>query len=259
MYPRIAGAQSVSPLSADSRCLFHLDCADTRVDAMTGALLAITEHRGAFTRGSQTQAATDATAMSYTAQYAQPAWASRNWPPVGELDPQPALGLELGLYDRVAFPYQAPWQPHRGRLLGIETGARILTNACLFAITSVAGTGPGLWLDSTGVYYRLTVTDGTTTAVATLPGGGSVSGDRLAFEWQLDASGFVHVALLVGKTVPAQRAVSASAITYPTSVASDLAVRLNSRTPTTYGAQQWFRSAKLVAGNPDPLILAGIR
>lgn len=260
MYPRIAGPQSLTPLSADSRCLFNFDCADTRVNGATGTLHAITEHEGVFTRGAHTLAATDATAVAYTAQYAQPAWSSRAWPPLGDLAPQPALGIEMGLFDALTFPTRMPWQFHRGVFAAIETGARVIAGATLFAITTAAGTGAGLWLDTTGTYYRLTLTDGTNTITATLASGASVAGDRLLFDWQYDDDGTLRLNLVVGKTVPTNRAVSSTVLlTMPTTTASDLAVRINARSASANNAQQWFRRCKIVAGNPDPITLQGIR
>jgi hypothetical protein len=214
---RIAAPMSMDPLSADSRCLFHADCAQTRIDAETGGLVAITEHVGAFSRGGNTLTATDMDGVTYSAPPSMPAWESRSWPIPGDLSPQPAFGLLMGEHDRVAFAVQFPWQPHRGMHAMIETGAAAVEGATLLSITNDTMTGPAMWIAAVGGVYTMTVTDGASTITAAVPGAAPAAGQRVTFDWRLTNEGFLEFAQTIGGSASRQRAMSSEPIMFSSS------------------------------------------
>lgn len=265
MRPLIAAPQSRAPLSADSRCWFHYDAAETTVNAETGALRAITGHAGVFTRGA-TLAAWDSAGLPYTAQHAQPAWEGMPWYVPGDLDPVPAFGARMGTADRLTFPAALPWGAHKGMHMFVELGARVGTaGGTLLAYTRDDGTGAGWWIDTTGGAggtYRMTVRDAVgATAIATLGAGSGhpVVNDRVVLTWQLTASGALVLTQSVNDAPP-KRADGVGTIAWPAAPYADMRLRVNYRSVSApNAAAQWHRRTKLVPGNPTPPLLMELR
>ena len=168
-----------------------------------------------------------------------------------------AMGLRMGTSDFLTWGVAPLPQAMTGLLDLIETGARETANATLFAITNDAVSGARLWLDTSGSYYRLSWTDGTTTRTATLAAGQPTSGQRVRLWWSLASTG----ALALSQSINggADTTATAAALTLPASWATGAVIRLNALGDTENPAQAWYRRVKLVPGLADVDTLEAIR
>lgn len=229
-----------APISGD---LFSCDFRSLEVDPDTGTLTLPTGHVGTWSRNATLASVSDANGVTYTALDGQMAWEQRDWDNDGVRE---AFGLRMGTSDRLAFPAALRFVAMAGLLEIIETGARATVGATLFAYQVDAGTGAGLWLDTSGSFYRFNYSDGTTTRTATLASGAPASGDRVIFTWQLASDG----ALTFKQSINggAATTATAAALALPSAPLTAGSIRLNSRGTSANPGQGWYRRARLVAG-----------
>lgn len=247
LFPGLGTPAPAAPLEVLSRDLFDLDFADVEWSPDSGLVIARCGHTGAFSRGGAALAGViDATGATYTASGAEPAWEMRDWDNDGVRE---AFGLRMGTNDRLPFATAVRPMAMHGLLELIETGARTTANATLFALRNDAATGAGLWLDTSGTYYRVSWTDGTTTRTATLTVGQPVSGDRVRFVWELSATGVLTLRQSINGG--AETTASAAALALPAAWATGAAWRLNARGSSANPAQGWYRRARVRAGALD--------
>lgn len=232
-----------SPLDSVSRDLFEFDVSQIEWSPDSGVLIATSGHLGTFARGATLASVSDYAGATYTAVNAQPAWESRDWTASGT---RQSLGLRMGTSDRLAFPTTLRPMAMAGLLEIIETGARTSAGNTLFAIRNDAATGAGMFLDTTGSFYRLVYTDGTTTRLIPLTSGAPVAGDRVQFTWELSGTGVLtfYQSINGGATTSA----AGAALALPSAWATSASIRLNSESPTNNGAQGWYRRCRIVAG-----------
>jgi hypothetical protein len=230
-----------------SDCLWSWDAALASLDSDQGT-------PGAFLRAATLASVSDGVGATYTAPHSLPAWEMR------DLDAdsvREAMGLRMGTADFLNWGVAPAPQAMTGLLDFVETGARTTANATLFAITNDAVSGARLWLDTSGDYYRISWTDGTTTRTATLTAGQPTSGQRVRLRWTLGGDG----ALVLRQSIndAPETTATAAALTLPAAWATGAVVRLNSRGDTENPAQGWYRRAKLVAGVVDLALLETVR
>lgn len=254
LFPSYGVPTPAAPLEALSRDLFELDFSAVEWSADTGGMVAASGHVGTFTRGATLASVSDSSGATYTALEAQPAYEVRDWDNDGTRE---AFGLRMGTADRLAFPAVFRLRQHAGLLEMIETGARTTAGATLFAYRNDGATGAGLWLDTSGSFYRLNYSDGTTTRTATLTAGAPASGDRVRLTWELSAAG----ALTLYQSINGATATSATAaaLTLPTTAPTSASVRLNTQGSTANPAQGWYRRLRLVPGAYDLTALTARR
>jgi hypothetical protein len=253
LFPTYGVPTPAAPLEALSRDLFELDFSAVEWSADTGEIIAASGHVGTFTRGATLASVADSLGTTYTALEAQPAYEARDWDNDGIRE---AFGLRMGTADRLAFPAAFRLQ-HCGLLEIIETGARTTAGATLFAYRNDGATGAGVWLDTSGSFYRLNYNDGTTTRTATLSSGSPASGDRVRFTWELSSAG----ALTFNQSIngAAATTATAAALTLPANAPASASVRLNTQGSTANPAQGWYRRARLVPGAFDLAALTARR
>jgi len=230
-----------------SDCLFSWHAAVAGLDSDQGV-------PGVFARAATLASVTDRSGATYTAAHSLPAWEMR------DLDAdsvREALGLRMGASDFLHWGVAPSPRELSGLLEFVETGARTSANATLFAIANDAVSGARLWLDTSGTYYRLNWTDGTTTRTATLTAGQPTSGQHVRLRWTLSATGVLNLWQSINGA--AETTASAAALTLSTAWASGARVRLNSRGDTENPAQGWYRRVKLVPGIVDVAVLEVIR
>lgn len=230
-----------------SDCLWSWDAALASLESDQGVA-------GVFSRAATLASVSDGVGATYTAPHSLPAWEARDLDADGVRE---ACGLRMGTADFLHWPVAPAPQAMTGLLDLIETGARTSANATLFAITNDAVTGARLWLDTSGTFYRLNWTDGTTTRTATLTVGQPTAGQRVRLWWTLTATG----ALTLSQSINggADSTATAAALALPAAWAAGTVVRLNSRGDTENPAQGWYRRAKLVAGIVDVARLEALR
>lgn len=219
-----------------SDCLWSWDAALATLTSDQGVV-------GVHSRATTLASVSDGVGATYTAPHSLPAWEMR------DLDGdsvREAMGLRMGTSDFVHWAVAPAPQAMSGLLELVETGARTTANATFFAVTNDAVSGARLWLDTSGTYYRLNWTDGTTTRTATLAAGQPTTGQRVRLRWTLAADG--ALALWQSINGAPETSATAAALTLPSAWASNAKVRLNSRGDTEHPAQGWYRRAKLVAG-----------
>jgi hypothetical protein len=230
-----------------SDCLWSWDAALASLESDQGVA-------GVFSRAATLASVSDGVGATYTAPHSLPAWEARDLDADGVRE---ACGLRMGTADFLHWPVAPAPQAMTGLLDLIETGARTSANATLFAITNDAVTGARFWLDTSGTFYRLNWTDGTTTRTATLTVGQPTAGQRVRLWWTLAATG----ALTLSQSINggADSTATAAALALPAAWAAGAVVRLNSRGDTENPAQGWYRRAKLVAGIVDVARLEALR
>jgi hypothetical protein len=209
---------------------------------------------GAFVRAATLASVSDGVGTTYTAPHSMPAWEMR------DLDGdsvRESCGLRMGTADFLSWPAAPAPQALSGMIDLVETGARTSSGATLFAISDDAVTGARLWLDTSGTYYRINYTDGTTTRTATLTTGQPSSGQRVRLRWTLTSAGVVSLWQSINGA--AESTASASALTLPAAWAAGAKVRLNSRGATANPAQGWYRRVKVVAGIVSVDVLEAVR
>lgn len=254
LFPSYGVPTPAAPLEALSRDLFELDFSAVEWSADTGAIIAASGHVGTFTRGATLASVSDSSGVTYTALEAQPAYEARDWDNDGVRE---AFGLRMGTADRLAFPAAFRLRQHAGLLEIIETGARTTAGATLFAYRNDGATGAGIWLDTSGTFYRLNYSDGTTTRTATLTSGAPVSGDRVRFTWQMATDGAITLVQSINGA--ASTNASAAALALPTAAPASASVRLNTQGATANPAQGWYRRLRLVPGGYDLTTLTARR
>jgi hypothetical protein len=230
-----------------SDCLWSWDASLASLDSDQGIV-------GVFSRAATLASVSDGAGTTYTAPHSMPAWEMR------DLDAdtvREACGLRMGTSDFLHWGAAPAPQALSGLLDLVETGARTTANATLFAITNDAVSGARLWLDTSGSYYRLNWSDGTTTRTATLTVGQPTSGQRVRLRWTLAADG--ALALWQSINGAAETTATAAALALPAAWGAGAVVRLNARGDTENPAQGWYRRAKLVAGIVDVALLEAIR
>jgi hypothetical protein len=197
---------------------------------------------GTFARVA-TRTATDSAAVSVTYPADVPAWSVR-----GGL-----LGLEAGVEDRLSWTWPHAPQAMSGALTFVETGGRTTSGRTLLSISNDAASGARLWLDTSGSYYRLQWTNGSTTRTATMTVGQPTSGQTVVLRWQLAADGALSLWQAIDGA--AETTATAAALTLPAAWAADARLRLNS-VGTATGGQAWYRRLVIVAGVADGAALA---
>lgn len=251
MFPTLGTPIEAGPLEVGSRCLFHLDMARLERTA-SGQLLALSQHLGAFSRGTTLAGVLDAAGSTYTAVDAQLALEMRDDGAGGK-----RIGLRMGASDRLAFA--SPPRPQALKLLLdiTETGARGTADATLFAICNDAVSGARFWLDSSGTYYRMNYSDGTTTRTATLVSGQPTSGQRVRFIVSLSPLGALTISQSIDGAAPTTASAAALALSSAWGVGAVL--RLNSRGDTENPAQACYHALKLTAYGVSDDLLTRIR
>lgn len=254
LFPTYGVPTTAAPLEALSRDLVELDFSAVEWSADTGGIVAASGHVGTFSRGATLASVADSLGATYTAVEAQPAYEARDW---DNDSVREAFGLRMGAADRLAFSAAFRLVQHSGLLEIIETGARTTAGATLFAYRNDGATGAGLWLDTSGSFYRFNYNDGTTTRTATLVSGAPTSGDRVRFTWELTAAG----ALTFNQSIngAAATTATAAALTLPAAAPASAFVRLNSNGNTANPAQGWYRRLRLVPGAFDLAALTARR
>jgi hypothetical protein len=234
--------------------LFEMDVASLSWTADAGTLTAATGHAGTWSRGTTLASVSDALGSTYTALDAAPAYEQRDWDGDGVRE---SFGLRMDTSDRLAWPTSLRPMAHAGLLEIIETGARTTSGATLFALRNDGATGAGLWLDTSGTYYRMNYSDGSTTRTATLASGQPASGDRVQFLWELTAEGVLTFSQSInGGTATIA---TAAALALPAAWASSASFRWNSQGTSANPAQGWYRRGRIVAGALDPLAIVARR
>lgn len=254
LFPAFGPPLSTVITETQSRDLLEFDVAAVLWTADAGTLAAATGHVGTWSRGTSLASVSDATGSTYTALDAAPAYEQRDWDGDGVRE---AFGLRMGTSDRLAFPTAVRPMAQAGLLEIIETGARTTSGATLWALRNDGATGAGMWLDSSGTYYRMNYSDGTTTRTATLTSGQPTSGDRVQFLWELTAGG----ALTFSQSINGGTATTATAaaLALPAAWASSASYRLNSQGTSANPGQGWYRRVRLMAGSLDPLVITARR
>lgn len=244
MFPTYGVPLSAVALEAQTRDLFHLDFRNAEVDPDAGTIATPSGHVGTFARAATLASVQDAsTAGSYTALDGQLAWEQRDWDNDGVRE---AFGLRMGTSDRLTFPCNLrSGIAIAGLLELIETGARTSAASCLWSLREDAASGAGLWLDTSGTYYRFNYRDGATTRTATLTSGQPVSGDRVQFTWELTSAGVLTFYQAINGA--AATSASAAALALPSAWASPAKIRLNANGTGNAGSG-WYRRCRLVAG-----------
>lgn len=245
MFPDIGVPLSAVALDAQTPDLFDLDFRNVEIDPDTGTIAVPSGHVGTWSRAATLSSVSDANGVSYTALDGQMAWEQRDWDNDAVRE---SFGLRMGTSDRLAFPCNTRAIAMAGLLEMIETGARTSASSCLWSLRNDAASGAGLWLDTSGTYYRLNYRDGSTTRTATLSSGQPVSGDRVQFFWELTGGGVLTFYQSINGA--AATSASAAALTLPATWAADAAIRLNSNGTGNAGAA-WYRRCRLVAGALD--------
>lgn len=251
LFPTYGVPMSAAMTDTVSRDLFELDVASIVWSADTGTLTAASGQTGTWSRSATLASVSDALGATYTAQNAFPAFEQRDWNNDGVRE---AFGWRMATTDRLAFPTTLRPMAMAGLLEIIETGARTVAGSVLFAIRNDAATGAGLFLDTTGSFYRLVYTDGTTTRLVPLTSGAPVAGDRVQFTWGLTATGV----LTFNQSINGAAATTAvgTALALPTLWGAGAAsIRLNSESPTTNAGQAWYRRCRVVAGALNATII----
>jgi hypothetical protein len=251
LLPPLGTPAAAAPLELWSRDLLSWDAALAEWSPDSGAILALSGHVGTWSRGATLASVADATGATYTAQASEPAWEQRDWTGDSVRD---SFGLRMGTDDRLAWPTSVQPQAMAGLLEIIETGARTTSGATLFALRAANATGAGLWLDTSGTYYRMNYSDGSTTRTATLTSGQPTSGQRVRFTWQLASTGALTFRQSINGAAATEA--TAAALALPSAWPSDAAWRLNSRGASANPGQGWYRRVRVVAGALDEAVIA---
>lgn len=231
-------------LDATTKDLFECDFRNAEVDADAGTITTPSGHVGTFSRAATLASVQDAAATTYTALDGQMAWEQRDWDNDGSV--RESFGLKMGTSDRLVFPCNLRSNiAISGLLEMIETGARTSASSCLWSLREDAASGAGLWLDTSGSFYRFNYRDGSTTRTATIASGQPASGDRVQFTWDLTAAGVLTFYQSINGA--AATSASASALTLPSSWAASAKIRFNAN-GTGNAASGWYRRCRLVAG-----------
>jgi len=238
--PLFGAPMSAPNLSVLSRALLDFDAADLVWSPDTGVIVDASGHEGTFTRGATLASVLDANGATYTAQDAQIAFEQRT------IAGAEALCVRMGTSDRFVFPTNVRPQAMNGLVEIVETGARTSANATLFALRNDAASGAGVWLDTSGTYYRFNYSDGTTTRTATLTSGQPTSGDWVQFVWDITSTGVLTFRQYINGNSPTQAA--AAALALPSSWATGAAWRLNRRGSSANPAQGSFRRVRVLPG-----------
>lgn len=247
MFPALASPLSVESLTPRRGQLFELDVPALEQDVDTGELTASSGHTGTFSRGATLAGVLDSGGNSYTANYPQPAWEARDWDNDGEPE---SYGIRLGSSDRVVFPVE--WRPQALAFLleFWELGTISTSNADLWAVCSVAGTGASLGVYQTATGYQLAHNNGSATVTSTVTTK-PVTGDRVRLRGQITASGAVQ--LWQSRNGAAYVAGSLSAAPsggLGAAWAAGAAVRVGRGVKTTSG-HIWVRRLVILAGTPS--------
>lgn len=242
LFPQFGVPLSTAALDIVSPDLFELDFANMERTLEGGEIRAASGHYGTFSRGATLASVADANGATYTAVNQQPAWEMRDW---DNDTVREAFGLRMGTSDRLAFTTALRPMAMAGMLEMIETGARTSASSCLWSLREDAASGAGLWLDTSGTYYRMSYRDGATTRVATLSSGQPVSGDRVRFFWELTGAGVLTFYQSINGA--AATSASAAALTLPAAWATSAKIRFNSN-GTGNAGQGWYRRCRLVSG-----------
>jgi len=249
LFPSYGVPISPVALEVQTRDLFDCDFIHVQPHVDDGTFRTPEGHVGTFSRGATLASVSDAqtvpSTQTYTALEAQPAFEQRDWDNDGVRE---AFGLRMGTSDRLAFASSLRPMSMAGMLEMIETGARTSVNSTLWALRNDGATGAGLWLDTSGSFYRLSYNDGSTTRVATLASGAPASGDRVRFLWELSSTGVITLYQSINGA--AYTSATAAALTLPASWAASASIRLNARGTggSANAAQGWYRRCRLVAG-----------
>jgi hypothetical protein len=209
---------------------------------------------GVFVRAATLGSVSDGVGATYTAPHSMPAWEMR------DLDGDTVrerCGLRMGTADFLRWAAAPAPQALSGLLEFIETGARTTAGATLFALRDDAAAGAGLWLDTSGSYYQLNYSDGTTTRTATLTTGQPAVDEQVRLRWTLSSTGVITLWQSINGA--AETTATATALTLPSAWATGAKVRLNSRGATDNPAQGWYRRLKLVAGIVTVPVLEAVR
>lgn len=241
--PQFGAPMGAPNLSVLSRALLDFDAADLVWSPDTGAIVDASGHEGTFTRGATLASVLDANGATYTAQHAQIAFEQRT------MNGVEALCVRMGTADRFVFPTNVRPQAMCGLVEIVETGARTSANATLFALRNDAASGAGVWLDTSGTYYRFNYSDGSTTRTATLTSGQPVSGNAVQFVWDITDLGVLTLRQYINAGAPTSA--TAAALALPGSWASGAAWRINRRGSSANPAQGAFRRARVLAGPLD--------
>lgn len=243
-------ARAVLPLA--SRALFAFDMQHAPLwERETGALVARSGHKGVWSRDSATLASLTATGGTWTAPASVPGYEHKT------LLGASRMVLTMDTSDRVVFPLGWGPQMFSGWLRFVETGARTVANSTL---VSLAGndptTGVRFYLDTSGIYYRLTYHNGTASVTATLTSGAPTAGQVVDLRWQWAANG----ALSLWQSINggAETTATSSALALPAAWASGAALRLNRRGLTANPGKMSFRSLVLAPGALTAAQLQGI-
>jgi hypothetical protein len=230
-----------------SACLFHWDAAPAALESVCG-------RTATYARAETLSGVTDGAGTTYVAPHSLPAWEMRD---ADGDSVREAVGLRLGTADVLSWPAPPAPQAMAGLLAFIETGALVDEDATVFAIANDAVTGARLWIDTSGSYYRLNYSDGTTTRTATLTAGQPTSGQSVRLRWTLSAAGVVSLWQSINGG--AETTATAAALALPAAWGDGARVRLNSRGATVNPARGWYRRAKIVDGAPDVATLEVLR
>jgi hypothetical protein len=210
---------------------------------------------GVFARAATLASVSDRAGATYTAAHSLPAWEMR------DLDGdsvREACGLRQGTSDFLTWSVAPAPQAMTGMVEFVELGSRLQSGQTLFAINKASAPfGASLWLNSSGSYYRINWTDGTTTRTATLTTGQPTTGDLVRLRWTLAADGALTLWQSINRAP--ETTATAAALALPASWAAGAVVSLGSRGPSSDSAAAWFRRAKLVAGIVDVDVLEAIR
>lgn len=232
---------SLLPATSD---LLDLDFRNVDVDVDTGTITTPCGHVFTWTRATTLGSVEDVNGDTYTALDGQMAWEQRDWD--GDTSRE-SFGLRMGTSDRFAAPANVRPMGMALLLEFIETGALSSAGATLFALRNDGASGAGLWLDTSGSFYRFNYSDGSTTRTATQAAAPS-TGDAVQIVVQIASDGAVSMYQTINGGAPTTA--TSAALALPSAWASSVSWRLNARGTggSANAGQAWYRRARVVAG-----------
>ena len=135
-----------------------------------------------------TDAATDHFGNNYTSVHSQPPW---HYPSAATM-PSVALKLKASASTVLSWPVPLIPQAMCGMIDFIENANVTVANGAIWDLSSGAGTGARIFIASTGSFYRLSYSDGTTTRTSTLAAS-PANNNRVRLRWSLSSTGVAQL------------------------------------------------------------------